>query len=244
MAALQPHILKVDDLRFPGLIGAEAHCLHLARAIGLTSIDAQLVDIGGEQRLIVSRFDRKIEGSRIERIHQEDACQALGIDPEGNRGRAKYERAGGPSLRQIAQLLDQYGSNPNHELGMLVRAVTFTALIGNADAHGKNLALLHPDAETVTLAPLYDTVPTLLWPKLRTDAAMTIGGHSSLLRVTAEDIAREANTWGYSAVQATELAQSTIHDAEAAIADRVIPGDSPVAKLVLERACLLPTGSG
>jgi hypothetical protein len=53
-------------------------------------------------------------------------------------------------------------------------------LIGNADAPGKNIALLHPTAEHVELALLYDTVPTALWPKLRRKAAMSIGGRYEL----------------------------------------------------------------
>lgn len=87
---------------------------------------------------------RVLEDQAVRRMHQEDLCQALAIDPRGQRGRAKYERAGGPSLRQAAELLDTYSPDPQAELDRLARIVAFTVLIGNADAHGKNLALLHP----------------------------------------------------------------------------------------------------
>ena len=186
------HILKVDDPRWPGLIDAEADCLELARAIGLTSIDIRRETIGESSCLIVSRFDRFEEAGEIRRIHQEDLCQALAIDPDGRNRRAKYESAGGPSFKQAAKLLDDYSKDPADELDRLVSIVVFTVLIGNADAHGKNLALLHPDAESVRIAPLYDTVPTALWPKLRTDAAMSVGGQVALGDVTLEDIRREA----------------------------------------------------
>ena len=132
----------------------------------------------------------------MRRVHQEDLCQALGIDPSGARGRAKYEQGtAGPSFKQAARLLDAYATDPLAELDRLVAVVTYTVAIGNADAHGKNLALLHPDPETISLAPLYDTVPTALWPRLRSDAAMAIGGQVALADVGIEDIVREAIRW-------------------------------------------------
>jgi serine/threonine-protein kinase HipA len=68
--------------------------------------------------------------------------------------------------------------------------------IGDADAHGKNISLLHPTAEHVSLAPLYDTVPTALWPQRRPTAAMHINGRTLLSDVTREDLIREARHWG------------------------------------------------
>ena len=109
------------------------------------------------------------------------SLSGAGHRPGGARGRAKYEQPGrGPSLRQAAELLDSYGADPFAELDRLVATVAYTVAIGNADAHGKNLALLHPDPRTITLAPLYDTVPTALWPKLRRQAAMAVGGQPDL----------------------------------------------------------------
>lgn len=231
------HILKVDDLRFPGVIAAEAQCLKLAQAVNLTSIDARLVRIGGAERLIVSRYDRTWNSDgTTRRVHQEDLCQALGIDPDANRGRAKYERGGGPSLRQAAELLDLHSADPLAELDQLVRVVTFNCLIGNADAHGKNIALLHPSPAAVTLAPLYDTVPTLLWPKLRRESAMTIGGRLMLTATTIADVAREAGCWGHPAGRAADVAAELVQQTLDALDDRVIPRNSPVAELVRARA--------
>lgn len=234
------HILKVDDPRHPGLVAAEALCLDLARAVGLTTIESELVRIGETQCLVVSRFDRISTEGEVRRIHQEDLCQATGIDPEGgHRGRAKYERAGGPSLRQAASLLDTYAAYPAAQLDRLVAAVTFTVSIGNADAHGKNLALLHPDPSTVALAPLYDTVPTVLWPNLRTDAAMAIGGQVALPDVSLEDIVREARLWPHPADRARAVATATATALATAAADGTIPADSAVAAYVSKRAAEL-----
>jgi serine/threonine-protein kinase HipA len=71
----------------------------------------------------------------------------------------------------------------------------FTAAIGNADAHGKNISLL---IDTVTgavaLAPLYDTVPTALWPRLRAESAMSV--NNSYGRPSFDDFVCEATRWG------------------------------------------------
>jgi serine/threonine-protein kinase HipA len=230
------HILKVDDPRHPGLVEAEAQCLELARAAGLTTIDSRLMMVGDTQCLLVSRFDRVVEGHKVRRIHQEDLCQATGIDPEGNRGRAKYERAGGPSLRQAAALLDAYAPDPTLQLERLAAVVTFTVLIGNADAHGKNLALLHPSAENVSLAPLYDTVPTVLWPKLRTEAAMAIGGQVMLSDATIDDIVREGKAWSLPADRTSAVAAQTTGSIVDAIDRGLIAPASELAAFVRRRA--------
>ncbi len=230
------HILKVDDPRHPGLVEAETLCLDLARAVGLTTVESELARIGSSPCLIVSRFDRDLTGSEVRRVHQEDLCQALGIDPDGARGRAKYETGGGPSLRRAADLLDAYAADAKAELDRLVAIVTFTVLIGNADAHGKNLALLHPTPEEISLAPLYDTVPTALWPNLRTDGAMAIGGQPSLADVTLADILREAVTWGHPEDRARAIAIETIEGVATAIDREAIPAGSNVATLVSGRA--------
>lgn len=233
------HILKLDDPRFPGLVRAESDCLTLAAAVGLTTIDHRVTTIGDASCLVVSRFDRHATSDGVRRVHQEDLCQATATEPDGQRGRAKYERAGGPGFRQAAALLDRYAADPAAELDRLVAVVAFTVLIGNADAHGKNLALLHPDVETVSLAPLYDTVPTVLWPKLRADAAMCVAGKAPLDRITMADIAVEATSWSGSGDRAYAVAEETVRTIAEAVEGGALPEDSPVADLVRERAARL-----
>lgn len=230
------HILKLDDRHRPGLVDAEAQCLRLARAAGLTDIDIRLESFGESRCLIVSRFDRATGSGPVRRIHQEDLCQALGIDPDERKGRAKYEGPGGPALKQAAALLDSYAADVEAQLDRLVAIVTFTALIGNADAHGKNLAFLHPDSERIELAPLYDTVPTALWPKLRKEAAMSIGAQVTLADVGLKDIVREARLWHHPADRAERAARETIAAVSAALDTEGIERRSGVRKLVAKRA--------
>ncbi|HZJ02287.1 MAG TPA: HipA domain-containing protein, partial [Thermoleophilia bacterium] len=97
------HLLKIDDPLRSGLVVAEAHCLRLAKAVGLTDIEIELDEFAGRSCLIVSRFDRVIGSDGLRRVHQEDLCQALGVDPGLQRGRAKYERAGGPGFERAAE---------------------------------------------------------------------------------------------------------------------------------------------
>lgn len=224
------HILKRDPGRFPGLVAAEAECLVVARAAGLTSIESEIAKIGDERCLIVSRFDREGTG----RVHQEDLCQALAIDPDANGRRAKYESGGGPTLRDLAGLLDVYAADAAAELDRLLAAATYTVLIGNADAHGKNWALLHPDGTHIELAPLYDTVPTVLWPKLRTDGAMSIGGRRSLPSVTTDDLVREATSWARPRERARHVIDETIE--RCVEATRALENGSAVAAYIQRRA--------
>jgi serine/threonine-protein kinase HipA len=115
-----------------------------------------------------------------------------------------------------------------------VEIMTFNVLIGNADAHGKNLALLHEPLGSVTLAPLYDTVPTMLWPKLRADSAMSVAGLRSLEEIGVDDLATEAASWGYPRARAHELAARLIERVAAAAE---VPGfHEAVRDLVLSRS--------
>jgi serine/threonine-protein kinase HipA len=230
------HILKVEDRRYPGLAAAEVACLQLALAVGMTSVEARLVTIAETPCLIVSRFDRVVgTDGTIDRVHQEDVSQALARDPDLDNRRGKYEQYGGPTLAEVASLLDRYADDPTTELDRLVAATTFNVLIGNADAHGKNIALTHPTAATVALAPLYDTVPTVLWPQLRARAAMSINGRWQLGDITAADVANEAARWRHDPTRALRIAAETAARVRDALDAGVIDPDSPVASVTGER---------
>lgn len=201
----------------------------------MTTVEADVHQIGGIPCLIVSRFDRTSAVGNVARVHQEDACQALGRDPRAERGRGTYEDAGGPSLAEVAALLDRYATDPNAELDRLVAAATFTVIIGNADAHGKNLALLHPTPKTVELAPLHDTVPTALWPRLRTQAAMSVGGRADLATLTVDDLTREAAAWPHDPIRARRIALDTAERVRVALEAGVVDQRGPVGALVGQR---------
>lgn len=228
------HLLKPDPLAHPGVVVREAEALRIASQAGLTTIDPQLLDIGGRPCLLVDRYDRHVDGAEVHRIHQEDLLQAVGRDPLARHGRVKYQDHGGPGYRDAATLLLERAIDPDAQLDTLVGAMVFTVLIGNADAHAKNLSLLLDPPGTVRLAPLYDTVPTMLFPKLKVRCAMWVGGvHRSLDDVTRTDLLREIagrHAWKIPTDDAPASVDRWIHRI-AAHAD-----DAPTGQYVARRA--------
>ncbi len=76
----------------------------------------------------------------------------------------------------------------------LLRWVVFNFLIGNADAHGKNVSVLHHPGG-ISLAPFYDLMSTLVYPSLSTKMAMKIGSKYRFEQVGRrhwESMSREA----------------------------------------------------
>jgi serine/threonine-protein kinase HipA len=203
------HILKRDPAAHPGVVVREAEALDLATRVGLTSIDPQLVELGGRTCLVVARYDRAVIGGVLRRVHQEDLLQAVGIAPSASNGRSKYQEHGGPGYRDLARILLERATDPEAELERLVGAMVLTVLIGNSDAHAKNLSLIIDPPGTVRLAPLYDTVPTMLFPRLAVRCAMWIGGvYRSLEDVSLDDMVREVSgrdAWKVPADRAEDL---------------------------------------
>lgn len=109
----------------------------------------------------------------ILRLHQEDTCQALAIEPT-----SKYQHEGGPSPGQIAELLRGNSSSPTEDVRAFVDAIGFNWVIAGTDAHAKNYSLLLAARGQVRLAPLYDLASALPYPALERPSlrlAMKIG---------------------------------------------------------------------
>jgi serine/threonine-protein kinase HipA len=58
--------------------------------------------------------------------------------------------------------LNACAPDPTGQVRTLLEHLTFNVVIGDAGAHGKDISLLRPDEQHVTLAPPYDTVPPAL----------------------------------------------------------------------------------
>jgi serine/threonine-protein kinase HipA len=151
------HIFKVADGRFADQEAVEFATMRAARLIGLPVANVELARFGEEVALVVERYDRlRNEAGMVERIHQEDLCQALGVLPE-----MKYEREGGPGVEAIVRLLRQnLGNDADIAVERFLDALIFNWLAAGTDAHAKNYSLLlyGPLAE---LAPLYDLTSNL-----------------------------------------------------------------------------------
>lgn len=203
------HILKPDPAAHPGVVVREAEALRIAERAGLSTIAPQLVELGGRTCLVVERYDRTVTGGTVRRIHQEDLLQAVGRPPSAAHGRAKYQEHGGPGYRDLARILLERAEDPDAQLDVLIGVLVFTVLIGNSDAHAKNVSILLDPPGQVRLAPLYDTVPTMLFPRLQVRCAMWVGGvHRSLEDVTRADLIGEVagrDAWRVPADRAEEL---------------------------------------
>lgn len=204
------HILKPEIAAYPLTVENEAFCMRVARHLGLDVAAVETTEIAGRKLIVVERYDRAVsaDGS-VERIHQEDFCQATGIAPE-----AKYEEDGGPSLQRIAGTLQSVAAPDSLE--RLLQAVTLNVLLGNGDAHGKNLSLLHHVSGALTLAPLYDLMCTLHYGDDR--LAMYIDDVHRTNRVTAQRIANEAVRWGMPRERAMAMIGDLLDQAPAAMA--------------------------
>jgi len=174
------HIIKPEPEHFPGLVATELFCMTLAQAVGLNVPETSFLQVGEKPCLRVQRYDRTmLTDGTIQRIHQEDFCQALGFPPEH-----KYQQEGGPLLRDCIALLREWSSVPALDIRAFLDGVIFNMLIGNADAHGKNYSLLYHSGER-RLAPFYDLVCTLAWPELSKTPAMKIGRSETMDSITA-----------------------------------------------------------
>ena len=167
------YIIKppIEDL--DGTVANEAFCMALAQAVGLDvprSFIHQYNDAPGV--FVIKRYDRIATAAGIRRLHQEDFCQALGIPPE-----FKYEFEGGPSLAACFNLVRHVSVRSGKGVLSLLNWVIFNYLIGNSDAHGKNISLLLLP-EGPVLAPFYDMISTRIYGHygLASGLAMKIGG--------------------------------------------------------------------
>ncbi len=182
------HILKPEIAAYPQTVENEAFCMRVARHLDLDVAAVGTTEVAGRKLIVVERYDRSVEpDGSTERIHQEDLCQATGTPPD-----TKYEEDGGPSLRRIADILQDVA--PTDSLVKLAQATTLNVLLGNGDAHAKNFSLLHTASGGMALAPLYDLMSTLHYGDRR--LAMYVDSVQRTDRVTGERVINEAVRWG------------------------------------------------
>ena len=148
----------------------EALVMSLAAAIGLDVAPVRYApDLDA---VVIARYDRQWVGSHLQRLHQNDLCQTLGIEP----GR-KYESEGGPTLAMCCTAVMQHSSKPALDKKRMLEWAVFNVAVGNMDSHAKNLSLLTMGGHT-RLAPFYDLVCTTVYKHLSRRFAFKIGGEN------------------------------------------------------------------
>ena len=199
------HILKPgitfsgrDSIQDQALI--EHLTLSAARMLGVPAAETQFHEFNGVPAVIVKRYDRVWVDGKVERVHQEDLCQALGVGPE-----QKYEDQGGPGVASVASFLNEIAESPEKSIEFrffFASMVIFNHLTGSPDAHAKNYSILIlPDA-TSALAPMYDAASGLGYSRVDTGKqryeknAMKIGHHEHFARVNDADWSQFAQDVG------------------------------------------------
>lgn len=141
------HILKPDhpDEDYRHSVINEWFVMRLAERLGLDVPDVHRRYVPSPVYLI-DRFDRVPGSQGWQRRHVIDACQLLGLDRS-----FKYSQGSVESLAALATACRSPAVARARLFGWLV----FNVLVGNSDAHLKNLSFM-VSHEGVQLAPFYD----------------------------------------------------------------------------------------
>lgn len=146
------HILKPNHVHvehYPHSVANEWFCMSLAARMGLP-VPPVTVRSVPEPVYLVERFDRAGAWPDLLRRHVLDACQLLSLD------RAfKYQQSTAKTLARLVGLSREKALTRQR----LFRWAVFNALVGNGDAHLKNLSFF-VEPTGISLAPHYDLVST------------------------------------------------------------------------------------
>jgi len=174
------HILKFGTTAEMHLVVNEFICMKLAKKTGLPTAEVELTRMG-EPVLVVKRFDREWVGTDlVNRLHLIDGCQMLDLSPAykyerpfGKGGHAAIIRSGAT----LSGLFDacRYCRVPAAAIRDLVNWVLFQLLIGNSDAHAKNISFFVGPGG-IDVAPAYDLLCLDMYgDKYDRELAMAIG---------------------------------------------------------------------
>lgn len=141
------HILKPDhpDTHYAHSVINEYFTMRLAKALNLMVPEVTRHYVP-EPVYLIERFDRQITLASTARLHLVDACQVLDLDRQFKYAQASVERL---------NLLASRCHAPAAARLRLFSWLVFNVLVGNSDAHLKNLSFLM-SKQGVSLAPHYD----------------------------------------------------------------------------------------
>lgn len=150
-AEISTHILKPDSLSDHYLNSAvnEWYCARVAQELKLNVPPVELRYMPSPV-YIIERYDREKVEEKVRRLHALDAAQTLSISAG-----SKYKMANADSLNRVVNITR---SKTLTRLNIF-KWVVFNTLIGNGDAHLKNLSLFS-NKQGYELAPFYDLIST------------------------------------------------------------------------------------
>lgn len=156
-------IAKLPVSNYPHLPELEDLSLRLARAAGVSTVEAELAplellaaehhyDLGDVDArtkfLAVFRYDRDV-ATATRRVHCEDFAQILGVQPED-----KYTQ----NYLMVAAVMAATPSLGEAAVHELLRRILVNDLMGNPDMHLKNIGVRYTDGVNPELPPAYDLV--------------------------------------------------------------------------------------
>jgi len=226
-------ILKAPIPHVTESVVNEAFCMSLAAHVDLDVAAAIPRVADSQEYLLVHRYDRGKE-TPDGRIHQEDFCQALGLVPA-----VKYEKEGGPTVADCAELIRRHFSAPARDITAFLDALLFNFVIANHDAHSKNYSLLLDGPGSIRLAPLYDLISTVVFHGTDRKLAMRYGGENRPPYLRGRHLDRLAMDLGVKPALVRRRAISMRERAEAAAeeARRSLPvefQDRPILDKIIE----------
>jgi len=181
------HILKFQTKRTENIVVNEYFCMALAKELGLMVANVELRRYGIYPVLSVERFDRVVHDTYIERLHIIDGCQMLNLSPKD-----KYERnygsgrdvmhiREGASFSKLFSACNKCVVPAVAKLKLLEWAI-YTLIIGNSDAHGKNISF-YVDKGGMHVAPYYDMISVVMHENVDHELAMAFGDEFNINNV-------------------------------------------------------------
>jgi serine/threonine-protein kinase HipA len=149
--------------------------LLLARSCGLTTSESRVVDIAGQDVLLVKRFDREKTADGYLRSRMISALTLL-------RAEDTYQARDRWSYILLAEELRRACTEPMANTAELFRRMCFNALISNIDDHPRNHAIIAKGSDW-KLSPAYDLTPTVPVSIERRDLAMECGDRGRFANV-------------------------------------------------------------
>ncbi len=194
------HILKPQHPHpyYSHSVANEYFCMRLADASGLPVPPVWIHRTGTQSVYLVERFDRRRGPDDVQRLYALDTCQLLGIPR-----RSKYDAS---TLENLRLAIDQTTA-PAATRQQVLRWIAFNVLIGNGDAHLKNLSFLR-DGDELWLAPAYDLVSTAVYAVddaaesgqadglARVDMVVPLAGETRLLALRRQHLRDSARALG------------------------------------------------
>ncbi|MEZ4599651.1 MAG: HipA domain-containing protein [Syntrophotaleaceae bacterium] len=187
------HILKFGRRPDMHMTINEFICMKLADLVKLPVANVSLQRFG-EPVLVVQRFDRRWLGDKVDRLHLIDGCQMLDLPPTYKYERPFGKAGEGARIRTGASLPKLFAAArlcriPALAIRDLLNWTLFQLLIGNSDAHAKNLSFFVGKAG-IDLAPSYDLLNIDIYgDEFDRDLALAVGDEFVAERVMPYDLA-------------------------------------------------------